>query len=135
MDRRKNAARKKGVVKAIDMGLNFIPGSNLFQFGADLARNKLEKEEESYVQDDEEEIVSEQWKIFDRLAEELPDKAHFFEDPRYEILWKIYNDPEELIKRTKLSKRIVCWNKRYITLTEEEIESDSAWNGLEVTEK
>jgi hypothetical protein len=65
------------------------------------------------------------------MKNEIPD----YEDPRYKILYGLYTIKDGLRRRVESeNKQLVCWNKRYLYLTDYEIVDDPLWADYVVEE-
>lgn len=156
MEQRKKQNIKNGIIKAVDFGLDFIPGSNILKgakkggkiikkgaelannnyvrAGVDIARNKIENNNVNSLYEDD--LTHDMWFTCKEAIMELKNGEPDFEDPRYYILYQLYCNREALCRRVESdSKSIVCWNKRYLYLTDYEISSDSVWSDLIVDEE
>ncbi len=147
MEKRRRDNIKKGVVTAVDLGLDFIPGSGLIKAGkkgskllvkgaelagnplvrtgVDMVRTKVENDSSNSLYEDD--LTHEMWFRCKESIKEIKEEMPEYEDPRYRILYHLYSEKDALHRRVESGKKIVLWNKRYLNLTNYEIEKDSDW--------
>ena len=149
MAQRKKQNIKQGVIKVVDFGLDFIPGSGLIKAGKkggkllkkgmeladnsvvragiDMARTKVENDGTNSLYDDD--LTHEMWFMCKESVLEIKNEMPEYEDPRYRILYGLYTEKDGLRRRIESDNRqLVCWNKKYLSLTDYEIVDDPAWS-------
>lgn len=147
---RKKQNVKTGVIRALDIAADFIPGAGLTRRGGkvvkkvakgislaqsmgaeQMIRNQIcEKNENQDFSCNMETIMNKYLEeCFENLST-LSTNEIEFEDPRYYILFNIYKDAYLFRKHVLDKKKLVCWNKRYFMLTIDEIASNPLWSEL-----
>ncbi len=155
MAQRKKQNIKQGVIKAVDFGLDFIPGSGIIKAGKkggqilkkgldladnsvvragiDMARTKIENDGTNSLYDDD--LTHDMWFTCKEAVLEMKNEMPDYEDPRYKILYGLYTIKDGLRRRVESkNKQLVCWNKRYLYLTDYEIVDDPLWSDYVVEE-
>lgn len=155
MEQRKKQEIKQGIIKAVDLGIDFIPGSGLIkvgkkggkllskglefagssvgQAGIDIVRTKIENDSVNSLYEDD--LTHEMWFKCKEGISELCNEVPEYEDPRYRILYGLYTVKEALHRRVEAeNKTLICWNKRYLAITDYEIVDDPIWSEYVVGE-
>lgn len=127
MQRKKAQIKNKRIIRAVDMATNLIPLGQVVNTMIDLARNKIEDESievDAFFEDDFDQVY---WEECQQHIMEEKNNPIESDDPRVSIIKSFYVDAEQLKNRMYCTKKIVFWNKRYLYLTDEEIEHVPVW--------
>ena len=104
-----------------------LADNSVVRAGIDMARTKVENDGTNSLYDDD--LTHEMWFMCKESVLEIKNEMPEYEDPRYRILYGLYTEKDGLRRRIESDNRqLVCWNKKYLSLTDYEIVDDPAWS-------